>query len=134
MDGVEITTATEVTGTEPAGEGLALTMSDGTKREVDHLMFGTGYNVNVSRYPFLSEALLADLKVVDGYPVLRRGFESSIPNLHFLGAPAAWSFGPIMRFVSGSWYGGARLAQAVARERPGGAAHKRRAAVPSRSD
>ncbi len=134
VDGVKVTTATEVTGTEPAGEGLALTMSDGTKREVDHLMFGTGYNVNVSRYPFLSEALLADLKVVDGYPVLRQGFESSIPNLHFLGAPAAWSFGPIMRFVSGSWYGGARLAQAVARERPGGAAHKRRAAVPSRSD
>jgi hypothetical protein len=30
-----------------------------------------------------------------------------------LGAPAAQSFGPIMRFVSGSWYGGSRLARAV---------------------
>lgn len=32
------------------------------------------------------------------------GLESSVPGLHFLGAPAAWSFGPIMRFASGGWY------------------------------
>ena len=32
--------------------------------------------------------------------------ESSVPGLHFIGAPAAWSFGPIMRFVSGGWYTG----------------------------
>ena len=92
-------------------------------RQVDHLMFGTGYKVNVERYPFLGGELLADLKVVDGYPVLRPGFESSVPNLHFLGAPAARSVGPMMRFVSGSWYGGTRLAQAVASERHGSLRH-----------
>jgi hypothetical protein len=47
---------------------------------------------------------------VGGYPILGRGFESSIPGLHFLGAPAAWSFGPTMRFVSGSWYAARQLA------------------------
>ena len=97
-------------------------------------MFGTGYKVDVTRYPFLGDSASRDLHVVNGYPMLRRGFETSIPRLHILGAPAARSFGPTMRFVSGSWYGGSRLAQAVARELPGGAAHKRRAAVPSRSD
>jgi lysine/ornithine N-monooxygenase len=115
VDGVRMTTATEVTRAEPLGDRLELTLSDGSTRTVDHLMFGTGYKVDVRRYPFLSDALLPDLKVVDGYPVLRRGFESSIPGLHFLGAPAARSFGPIMRFVSGSWYGGSRVAQAIAR-------------------
>jgi FAD-dependent urate hydroxylase len=115
VDGVRMTTATEVTRAVPTGEQLELTLSDGSTRVVDHLMFGTGYKVNVRRYPFLSETLLPDLKVVDGYPVLRRGFESSIPGLHFLGAPAARSFGPIMRFVSGSWYGGSRVAQGIAR-------------------
>jgi hypothetical protein len=35
--------------------------------------------------------------------------ESSTPGLHFLGAPAAWSYGPTMRFVSGSWYASAAL-------------------------
>jgi FAD-dependent urate hydroxylase len=115
VDGVRVTTATEVTRAVPAGDGLELSLSDGSTRTVDHLMFGTGYKVDVRRYPFLSETLLTDLKVVDGYPVLRRGFESSIPGLHFLGAPAARSFGPIMRFVSGSWYGGSRVAQGIAR-------------------
>jgi FAD-dependent urate hydroxylase len=128
VEGVRVTKATEVTSAELAGDGLVLTLSDGTKREVDHLMFGTGYKVNVNRYPFMSEGLLSDLNVVDGFPVLRHGFESSIPNLHFLGAPAARSFGPIMRFVSGSWYGGTRLAQAVPRQRRGSAARRRRAA------
>jgi hypothetical protein len=42
----------------------------------------------------------------EGYPLLGPGMESSVPGLHFLGAPAAWSFGPIVRFVSGGWYTG----------------------------
>lgn len=104
---------------EPRHDGLELELSDGTRRHVDHLMFGTGYKVDVTRYPFLNAGLMADVQLVDAYPTLRRGFESSVPGLHFLGAPAARSFGPIMRFVSGSWYGGTRLAQAVAREREG---------------
>ena len=119
VDGMSLTTATEVTNAQVAREGLELTLSDGTTRHVDHLMFGTGYKVDVMRYPFLAETLVADIQRVGGYPTLRRGFESRVPGLHFLGAPAARSFGPIMRFVSGSWYGGTRLAQAVAREREG---------------
>ncbi|MGH2884627.1 MAG: hypothetical protein ACRDPA_18330, partial [Solirubrobacteraceae bacterium] len=117
--GMSVTTATEVTNAQVAREGLELTLSDGTTRHVDHLMFGTGYKVDVARYPFLDESLVADIQRVDGYPTLRRGFESRVAGLHFLGAPAARSFGPIMRFVSGSWYGGTRLAQAVARGREG---------------
>lgn len=128
-----MTRATQVTGAEPTGAGLALTLSDGTTREVDHLMFGTGYKVNVERYPFLSQHILSNLELVNGHPVLRQGFESSVPGLHFLGAPAARSFGPIMRFVSGSWYGGTRLAHAVARERRPGSARNPRVLALSRS-
>jgi len=119
VDGVKLTTPAEVMRAEPRHDGLELELSDGTRRHVDHLMFGTGYKVDVTRYPFLNAGLMADVQLVDGYPTLRRGFESSVAGLHFLGAPAARSFGPIMRFVSGSWYGGTRLAQAVAREREG---------------
>jgi hypothetical protein len=46
--------------------------------------------------------------------LLGRGMESSVPGLHFVGAPAAWSFGPIMRFVAGGWYAGQAAARAVA--------------------
>jgi lysine/ornithine N-monooxygenase len=124
VDGLRLTTGTQVSHAEPAGEGLELTLSDGTKREVDHLMFGTGYKVNVSRYPFLDESVLRDVRAATGYPVLRRGFESSVEGLHFLGAPACWSVGPIMRFVSGSWYGGSRLAEGVVRSQHGAVLRK----------
>jgi len=40
--------------------------------------------------------------------------ESSVPGLHFLGAPAAWSFGPIVRFVSGGWYTSRALVRTIA--------------------
>jgi hypothetical protein len=119
IDGIKVTLSTEVTGAEVTGHGLRLALSDGTSREVDHLTFGTGYKVDVARYSFLSDSVLRDLRVVDGYPVLRRGLESSVPGLHILGAPAARSFGPTMRFVSGSWYAGSHVAHAVAGRRLG---------------
>ena len=79
-------------------------------------MFGTGYRVDVARYGFLSAEVLAALRTESGYPLLGRGLESSVPGLHFVGAPAAVSFGPTMRFISGSWYAGSHVALGV---RPG---------------
>jgi FAD-dependent urate hydroxylase len=97
----------------PHGQ-VEVTFADGDTLTVDHVLFGTGYRVDIARYPFLAPALLAGVKRIDGYPLLRRGLESSVPGLHFLGAPAARSFGPIMRFVSGGWYAAQTLAQRVA--------------------
>ena len=96
---------------------VRLWLKDGAQRELDHVVLGTGYRVDVARYPFLDSGLLAELERANGYPVLRRGLESSVPGLHFVGAPAAWSFGPTMRFVSGSWYCGRSVARAIAGER-----------------
>lgn len=93
---------------------LRLSLSDGSEREVDHLMLGTGYKVDVSRYAFLDDGIVADLRRVDGYPVLGRGLETSVAGLHMVGAPAAWSFGPINRFVSGSWFAGGAVAREIA--------------------
>jgi hypothetical protein len=39
--------------------------------------------------------------------------ECSVPGLHFLGAPGARSFGPIMRFVAGGWFGARTLTRVV---------------------
>ncbi len=117
VDGIRLTTATHLTRAEGTGQGLRLWLSDGTTRDVHHLMFGTGYRVDVNRYPFLGDGIRQRMKVVDGYPVLRRGLETSLDGLHIMGAPASRSFGPTMRFVSGSWYGGQRVAQAIARHR-----------------
>jgi FAD-dependent urate hydroxylase len=103
----------QVLSAQPLDGRLELRLSSGESRVVDHLMFGTGYRVDIARYPFLGGELLADIRRVDGYPVLSPGLESSVPGLHFLGAPASWSFGPIMRFVSGSWYAGRSVTRSV---------------------
>jgi FAD-dependent urate hydroxylase len=101
-----------------------VTLSGGDKLTVDHLLFGTGYQVDIERYPFLAPSLLARVQRAGGYPVLGPGLESSVPGLHFLGAPAARSFGPIMRFVSGGWHAGHALTQHVMK----GTQHRRQTA------
>jgi lysine/ornithine N-monooxygenase len=117
LDEVKVTLGVQVTTATATRSGLQLSLSDGSSREVDHLMFGTGYRVDVGRYEFLGESILKRLRRSDGYPILRRGLESSVPRLHFVGAPAAFSFGPIMRFVSGSWYSGRSVARAATGDR-----------------
>lgn len=107
-----------VTAADGRGDRVTVRLDDGSSRTVDHLLFGTGYRVDVSRYPFLSERLVRRVRQVNGYPVLRKGMESSVPGLHFLGAPAAWSFGPIMRFVAGGWYGASSLTRSVVGDLP----------------
>ncbi|MDX6309248.1 MAG: FAD-dependent urate hydroxylase [Nocardioidaceae bacterium] len=102
-----------VRAAKPVSDKLHVEVDDGRTRIVDHLLFGTGYRVDITRYPFLDPGLASRVKSVDGYPVLRRGMESSIPGLHFLGAPAARSYGPIMRFVAGGWFGAATLTDVV---------------------
>jgi len=110
---VRISTGVSVAAASRCGDTIRVAVSDGSFRDADHLMFGTGYEVDFARYPFIDPGLLAGVRLAGGYPVLRRGLESSVPGLHVLGAPAAWSYGPIMRFVSGSWYAGRAVARAL---------------------
>jgi FAD-dependent urate hydroxylase len=98
----------------PSGSGLRLRLNDGSFREVDHALLGTGYRVDVTRYPFLPSELSQNLAQVNGFPRLTPGFESSIPGLHFMGAPSSWNFGPLMFFVCGTDYAARRLARHIA--------------------
>jgi hypothetical protein len=100
--GVPITLGRHIVSANVQASQLHLKLDDGSERLVDHALLATGYRVDVSRYNFLSESLLQRLEAVQGYPVLKRGLECSIPRLHFLGKPAAWSFGPLLGFVSGT--------------------------------
>jgi thioredoxin reductase len=101
---VQQTTGRTISSVNLAGTGLQLTLDDGTERRADHVLLATGYSVDVNQYPFLAPELVRSLKTIGGYPRLTSGFEASQPGLHFLGAPAAKSFGPLMRFVSGTDY------------------------------
>jgi hypothetical protein len=90
-------------------------LDNGSERTIDHVLLGTGYKVDISKYAFLSPELRDSISRNNGYPRLRPGLETSIDGLHILGAPAAWSFGPLMQFVSGTHYASRKLLQCVAR-------------------
>jgi cation diffusion facilitator CzcD-associated flavoprotein CzcO len=113
LTGVPITTGKTVTSAVPVGRQLRLTLDDGSERQVHHVLLATGYRVNIALYSFLAQELLASLHCVDGYPVLDVGFETSVPGLHFLGASAAWSFGPLMRFVAGTEFAARALTHRI---------------------
>lgn len=99
---VRITTGRSVSEATTLGDEVILKLDDGGERRVDHVVLGTGYRVDVSKYDFLPKELTQDVKQFDGYPKLASGFRSSVPGLHFIGATAARSFGPLLYFVAGT--------------------------------
>jgi FAD-dependent urate hydroxylase len=104
---------------EEAGDGVRVILDDGSERIVDRVVLGTGYRIDVTRYPFIVPELVRAIDIAGGYPRLGPGFESSVPGLHFVGAPSSLSFGPIVRFVVGTWYSAPALTQRVlGRTRP----------------
>jgi FAD-dependent urate hydroxylase len=113
MNGVRITTGRGIISANLVGQQVRLRLDDGTERCVDHILLATGYQVDISRCAFLAPDLVRSLRLVDGYPELSAGFEASLPGLHFLGAAAAGTFGPLMRFVAGTKYAASALTRCI---------------------
>jgi len=110
---VRIHTGRFVVSARPEGERVRVRLDDGSERVFDHVLLGTGYRVDIERYPFLSAQVLAKIERVGGFPVPDEGFETSLPGMHFVGAPAAWSFGPLMRFVAGAEFASPAVAHRI---------------------
>ena len=106
---VPIRTSVSVKRALPKEQTVELELSDGSVLTADHVLLGTGYRVDLAKFAFLSADIVQSVDCEGGYPVLSSGFESSVPGLYFVGAPAAWSFGPLMRFVAGSGFTGRQL-------------------------
>ena len=70
----------------------------------DHIISATGYEADVDRLTFLSPKLAADVKRIERAPELSPSFESSVAGLYFVGPVAAFSFGPLVRFVAGATF------------------------------
>jgi FAD-dependent urate hydroxylase len=105
LEGVPFRFGRAVISAAEAGEQAKVVLDDGSEITVDHILLGTGYHVDISKYKFLSDDLLDSVQCIrKGYPVLNDGFETTVRGLHILGAPAAWSFGPLMQFVSGTHF------------------------------
>jgi FAD-dependent urate hydroxylase len=101
-----------VTSADIQGDKVKLKLTDSTERIVDHVIVATGYRADASRYNFLDASVTRSLRTSAGSPVLTRALESSVPGLHFVGKPAAWSFGPLLNFISGTHFAAAELLKA----------------------
>jgi FAD-dependent urate hydroxylase len=114
---VPVFTGAVVTGVEQSDGGVRLTLAapQRTELEVEHVVAGTGYRVDVDRLGALEPGLRAQLRRVHGAPHLSRHFESSVPGLYFVGIAAANTFGPAMRFVCGTEIAAPRVAAHAAR-------------------
>ncbi len=91
------------------GGSVALQISSGNggnsrQLKVDHVIAGSGYDINVERLNFMDSKLRSSIDCVQGSPRLSASFEASIPGLHFVGPASAMSFGPLFRFVVGADY------------------------------
>jgi hypothetical protein len=79
---------------------LRIRLDNGEQIDADHVLYATGYKVDLRRVPFLSAGnLLAAIALRDGYPVLDPSLQSTVPGLHFTSLPAARDFGPFFGFT-----------------------------------
>jgi cation diffusion facilitator CzcD-associated flavoprotein CzcO len=102
---VPVALRSSVVGAEASSGKVRLRIRDGSGervQEFDHVFAGTGFEVDVERIAFLDPVLRAKIRRVERSPALSRHFESSVPGLYFVGTAAAFSFGPLFRFVAGS--------------------------------
>ncbi len=95
------------------GDRVALTLDNATKT-FDHVMLATGYHIDVAKMTILEPKLRAKLARHDGLPVLNSALELNVPGLHFVGAAAVGSFGPLLRFIAGAGFAARRVTRAAA--------------------
>ncbi len=94
--------------------GVSLTLDNATKR-FDRVLLATGYRIDVDKMSMLEPKLRGKIALHGGLPVLNGGLESSVPGLHFAGAAAVASFGPLLRFIAGSGFAARRITRAALR-------------------
>jgi hypothetical protein len=101
-----------------AGVNLQIVGRDGVERSLvaEHIIAATGYKTDLDRLPFLSQDIRSRLNTIETAPVLSSNFESSVRGLYFVGAAAANSFGPLMRFAVGSKFAARCVSRHLARK------------------
>jgi len=117
LTNVKISTGRVVTKARAVGDEVRMKLNDGSERWAHHVLMGTGYSVDIRKYKFMSPELLKGIELLDGYPALTTGFCSSVPGLHFIGATAARSFGPLLYFVTGTKFTSERLTSFILQKR-----------------
>lgn len=103
FDGIKVNAGSRIVGAAAKDHAIELRFEKDVAT-FDHVLLGTGYRIDIARLGLFAPDVLAAIARREGVPALSAGFESSIPGLHFVGASAVGSFGPLMRFTAGTPY------------------------------
>ena len=104
---------------EPGGVRLGLqvngAVNGASTREVtaEHVLAATGYRPELDRLTFLDAQLRSAVRTLAGTPDVGPDFQSSAPELYFVGPAVAPTFGPVMRFVYGADYAARTVTRAL---------------------
>jgi cation diffusion facilitator CzcD-associated flavoprotein CzcO len=95
---------TELTAVQPeASSSLQIGLNCGDAFTVDHVLFATGYRVDMGNVGVLAHPSVSrTLRTANGFPMLDEDFQSSVEGLFIAGLPATQDFGPFFGFVSGA--------------------------------
>jgi thioredoxin reductase len=110
LDGVRLQAGRRIVGATTMGNQVGVKLDTGL-RVYHHVVLATGYKVDIARLRILPPELRRRIACSDGSPNLGEGFESTVAGLHFVGASAVASYGPLMRFVAGTGYAGRSVAR-----------------------
>jgi thioredoxin reductase len=91
---------TEVVGVAADDDDVTLSLSDGERLAVDHVVFASGYRADLAAVPYLS-GVIDRVSVTDGFPDLSPGFETSLSGLSVVGFASTRDFGPFYGFTKG---------------------------------
>jgi len=112
LRGVPVHEQTRILDARRDGDRIALTLDNGTRR-VDHVLLATGYRINIDKMSIIDPLSRSRILQHAGLPALSGGFESSVSGLHFIGAAAVASFGPLLRFIAGAGFAARRITRSM---------------------
>lgn len=113
VQGVVYTVDESITSVAERGGRLRLELASGEHREIDHLVLGSGYEVQAKNYAFLCSEIRAELRTHRGQAALDRGFETSVSGLYVIGPGSDQSFGPLLQSVAGTRFAASRVASSI---------------------
>lgn len=114
FDGIRVNAGRTIVGAAAKGREIELEFETDAAA-FDHVLLATGYQIDIAKLGLFGPDVLDAIKCQEGVPLLSAGLESSIAGLHFVGASAVGSFGPLMRFTAGTPYAARSVTRFVQR-------------------
>jgi len=92
---------TRVADVAQGAGGLRVRFDAGGDAEIDHVIYATGYKVDLTRVPLLAAGTVLDrIARRDGFPVLDDALQTTVPGLFVTSLPATRDFGSFFAFTA----------------------------------